>query len=456
MLRLSRLVISICILCAVQLAGQNPRPIAFTHAVIIDGNGGAPIENGTLVARGEKIEDVGLASAVTIPPDAEVRDLKGKVLMPGLADMHVHLVGGWDGESVDMLGYQRYLNAFLYSGVTTVLDTGNVLPYVIQMRDEIAAGRLLGPRIYCAGPLLTGADPLWPPISYSITSADQVPRIVRNLKQNRVDVLKVYLGLSDQLVAAVAREARKNSLPIFVDQGWRNGSIELVMADGVTAFAHLAEFPPAPLLGTDSLTLLKQRNVKFISTLSVLEASSRRRLADLSFLESPLIKDTTPPSFLADLRAEAARVPDERMRNSIQENQRRLKQHSANAKTFFDAGLLVAAGTDAAYPGVFQGEGLHHELELLVEAGLRPLDAISMATRNAAQLIGTDKEWGTLEPGKVANVVVINGRPDQKVQDTRNIELVMLRGKVLDREKLKLNPNTDPGFRPTVPVSAKD
>jgi imidazolonepropionase-like amidohydrolase len=102
---------------AAELSGQDQRPIALTHAVIIDGSSGVPIESGTVIVRGEKIEAVGPAANVPIPEDSEVRDLAGKVVMPGLADMHVHLVGGWDGISSDMLGYHRYLNALLYSGV---------------------------------------------------------------------------------------------------------------------------------------------------------------------------------------------------------------------------------------------------------------------------------------------------------------------------------------------------
>jgi imidazolonepropionase-like amidohydrolase len=311
----------------------------------------------------------------------------------------------------------------------------------------------MGPRIYCAGPLLDGADPSWPPISHSIISTDQVPGIVRELKQNRVDLIKAYGGLSDRLMAAVVREARKNSLPVLVDQGFRNGSIELVLVDGVTMFAHLLDFPPDKFYSGETMQMMKQRGVKFTSTLSVVESHSKRRLADLSFLESPLITDTTPPSFIADLRSEAARELDERGRAAAATNLARFKQRQMNAKTMFDAGFLIAAGTDAPYPGVFQGEGLHHELELLVEAGLRPLDAITMATRNAARFVSAE-DWGTLEAGKQANILVINGRPDQKIRDTRNIELVMQRGKIIDREKLKLNPKTDPGFRPTAQVRA--
>jgi len=106
----------------------------------------------------------------------------------------------------------------------------------------------------------------------------------------------------------------------------------------------------------------------------------------------------------------------------------------------------LTAGTDAPYPGDFQGEGIHHELELLVEAGLTPLQVISVATGNAARLVGAEAEWGTLEVGKLANLIVVEGRPDQQVHDTRKILYVIDRGKIVNRDLLKFDQRTDPGF----------
>lgn len=428
--------------------GGEPRARAFTHAVLVDGRGGSPVEDGTLVVRGDRIEAIGPRERVAVPADAETIDLRGRTLMPGLADMHVHLMGGWDGEAVEMLGYRRYLNALLYAGVTTVLDTGNVLPFVVQMRDEIAAGRLTGPRIYCAGPLVDGADPTWPPITYSLSSVEQVPRLVRQLKASRVDMIKAYTGLSVPMVWALAAEARKESLRVLVDQSWRNGSLELV-AGGISAFAHTPDFLFG---GEEGLAMLKQRGVTFISTLSVCEAKARRRLQDLSFLDQPLIRDTTPPGILAEVRA--SRPSEAWERGPRQENEKRFRQQLANLKRLSDAGILLVAGTDAPYPGVFQGEGIHHELELLVEAGLTPLQAITAATGNAARLVGAGDDWGTLEPGRLANLVVVNGRPDRDVRDTRKVDAVVVRGRHLDRAALKYNQATDPGFRPLASLTA--
>ena len=181
--RIRAATVRILFLCATGAAGMlctsaSAQSIAFTNVRIVDGNGGAPIEHGTIVIQGQKILAVGPISNISIPPGARTIDEGGRTALPGLADMHVHLTGGWDGVSADMLGYQRYMNALLYAGVTTVLDTGNVESYILQLRAETAAGRLLGPRIYCVGPLVDGPDAFWPELSRIVVSQDQVPRLV--------------------------------------------------------------------------------------------------------------------------------------------------------------------------------------------------------------------------------------------------------------------------------------
>ena len=118
-----------------------------------------------------------------------------------------------------------------------------------------------------------------------------------------------------------------------------------------------------------------------------------------------------------------------------------------NTKRLFEAGILLSAGTDAPYPGVFMGEGIHRELELLVEAGLTPLEAITVATKNAALLMEDAEEWGTLAQGKLANVLVVDGRPDKAISQTRNVDIVILQGKILDRKQLKFDEKKDPGFQ---------
>src|SRR5215469_6499670 len=414
----------------------SAQSIAFTNVRIVDGNGGTPVEQGTIVIDGRNIVAAGRASGISIPPGARRIDEGGKTALPGLADMHVHLTGGWDGVSADMLGYQRYMNALLYAGVTTVLDTGNVESYVLQLRAETAAGRLLGPRIYCVGPLVDGADPFWPELSRVVASQDQIPGLVRQLAADKVDLIKLYAGLSDLQVQAISAEAKKYKLRTIIDAHGRNGSIE-PMQEGIAGWAHV----PTQKLSDEAIATARANHVFFISTLSVFEAFTLRRFKDLSFLDHPLIADTTPSFALIELRKLGHKEVDKRSLAGLLDAE-------SNVKRLMQAGILIAAGTDAPYPGDFQGEGIHRELELLVESGLTPLEVITIATKNAASIVNAEAEWGTLEPGKLANILIVDGKPDQDIRNTRNIARVLREGTIVDRDKLKLDPAVDPGYQP--------
>ena len=415
-------------------------PIALVGGVVIDGNGGMPIENGAVVIRGRTIVAVGDANSVVIPENAQVVDVTGKAILPGLADMHVHLMGGWDGESGDMLGYQRYLDALLYAGVTTVLDMGNVTPFVVQLRDEIAAGNLVGPRIYCVGPLIDGAAPRWPSFSVGLISESQVPEVISLLKRSRVDAVKAYMGLSVPLLDDLVSAAADQSLAVFVDVGDRNGSFE-VAALGISAFAHV----PTRALEPAVIALAVDRDIRFISTLAQQERSARRRLDDLSFLQQPLIADTHPPAFVEALRDYATTELTVSEKSWVARSRINLQTAFDNVLALHEAGVLIVAGTDAPYPGVIQGESIHRELELLVEAGLSPLEAISTATSNAAELMGAEN-WGSIEVGNFANLVIVEGRPDRHISDSRTIHFVMQNGRIMDRDALKFDPAIDQGF----------
>jgi len=197
--------------------------------------------------------------------------------------------------------------------------------------------------------------------------------------------------------------------------------------------------------------LMRDRQVAFISTLSVFESQSRRRLGKLAFLQDPLVRDTTPPGFLDGLRAEAARQLPSAEVERAQRWVGLLQNAMDNARALFQSGVLLTAGTDAPYPGDMQGEGLHRELELLVEAGFAPLEAISIATQNAAHFIGAN-DWGTIQPGKLATLIIVDGRPDREISQTRKVVGVYIAGRQIDRDSLQLSRQNDPGFRPISPV----
>ncbi len=423
---------------------------AITNARVIDGLGGAPIADGVIVVQGGRIEAVGEAVTVAVPAGAEVIDVRGMTVMPGLADMHVHLVGGWDGETTDILGYQRYLNALLYAGVTTAQDVGGLLLLMQQMRQEVEAGRIAGPRLLFVGPLLDGVSPVWPPISYRIVSSEQVATVVDQLDAGGVDALKAYGSLDDGLVAALVAAAKEKALPVFADLGSRNGSMA-VAETGIRGFAHAGTAP----IEDDVIAFMAERGVATITTLAVSESFARHRFENLAFLEQPLLRRTMPPWFRAALTTHATRELTAAERGRAERAAAGLATGTSNVGRLHDAGVLLVAGTDSPYPGVFFGEGLHRELELLVEAGLAPLEAISVATRNPAVLMNAEREWGTLRPGLVADLIVVDGRPDQTISDTRRIHLVMQGGRVIDRDALEFDASVDRGFRASDPLRTR-
>ena len=434
--------VALVVLCPLPCLAAQEKSIAILHARLIDGLGGPPVEDSVVILQGNKVEYAGPANAAKVPQGSQIIDGKGKTVMPGLADMHVHLQGGWDGISVDLLGYQRYLNAMLYSGVTTVMDTGDYQPWILQLRQEAASGHLLSPRIYCTGAMIDAADPAWPDLAYALSSRAQIPEFVQRDKQAAVDLIKGYANLSDRMLRRLVTEAHKEKIRVVIDQWERNGSPDLVQT-GIDGFAHA----PTRKMAADDIQLIHDRGLFVITTLTVEEYSARRRLADVKFLDEPLIADTTPPWFLTELRAEATRNLSDAEKNDVQKSAAGFDEMKRNVKKLLDAGVLLAAGTDAPYPGVFQGEAIHHELELLVAAGMTPLQAIRTATSNAARVMHAEEEWGSLLTGRAANVLIVAGNPAERINDTRQVETVILNGKILDRASLRFDPKRDPGFR---------
>jgi len=442
------LVATACVPAPVDDRG-SPGAVAVTNVTIIDGIGGAPIADGVVVVEGGRIVAVGPNAQVAVPDGATIVDAAGGAVMPGLADMHVHMVGGWDGVSTEMLGYRRYLNALLHAGVTTVFDAGNVLPFIQQIQAEIEAGRLPGPRVYMAGPLVDGPVPIWPPITYFTFEASAMWRHASQLAAAGVDALKGYAGLNAEMVDSLVSAGAEFGLPVIVDLGSR-GDYAAAVEAGILARAHAPSGP----LSDDEIAAMVEHGTATITTLAVLESFARRRLSDLAFLDHPLIAATTPPWFLDALREHATRSLSDQEAELAAAIEERLMTAMTNVKRLSDAGVLLVAGTDAPYPGVFQGEGIHRELELLVEAGLTPLQAVTVATHNAARLMGASDEWGTIAPGMAADLLVVRGNPAEDISATRDILAVIQHGVILDRSQLVFRALDDLGFRTVGSVAA--
>jgi len=198
----------------------------------------------------------------------------------------------------------------------------------------------------------------------------------------------------------------------------------------------------------DALKWMVEHGTMVVTTLVVDETGTRRRFADLRFLDHPLLKDVLNPVYLDQLKAYGRKGLSSQDSANVKVALEREGYARSNVKRYFAAGVTLIAGTDAPYPGDYYGEGLQRELELLVEVGIPPLQVITIATRNAARLVGAESEWGTVEPGKAADLLLVRGDPSKQIRDTRNIVMVIQRGRVVDRAALRFDPRRDRAYHP--------
>jgi imidazolonepropionase-like amidohydrolase len=374
------------------------------------------------VVRGERIESIGSGNP---PPDAQLIEGEGLTLLPGLIDAHVHVAG-----SIREGGWMWPL--FRRWGVTTVRDVGGDPEVVVALRERERRGDPDLPRIVCYGPVLDGAPAMWgrSGMSRELTSVTEAREAASTVIDSGVDGLKVYFRLPLELMTSIVALAKERDVPIA-------GHIGLVTTAqavdlGLRSIEHVSGVrPPLDAAAADALAArFVARGTFLVPTLLVQEHNAA--FAD----------DSAPPSYgeLADLPAEvmsrwSAQIVSPQSREMwkgaynwdiVRTRQRFMRDLRA-------AGGLVAAGTDTPNPYVLPGIGLHHELERMVAAGLSPLEALASATGIAAALLRRP-EIGVVAPGKLADLVLVEGDPTSDIQATRNVRLVMKGGAIVRGE----------------------
>jgi imidazolonepropionase-like amidohydrolase len=399
--------------------------IALVGATLIDGVHPS-IANAVVVIDGDKI--VAAGSNVAIPSGATTIDATGKFLVPGLWDMHAHV------EQVEQGG------AYLAAGVTTVRDMGNVMEFILGVRDAIDAGKGLGPRILVNG-LVDGEGPKALGI-LRIKTREEIPKVVDQLRADGCQEVKIYSSMAPALVAPIAQYAHAHGMRVVghVPEGMTS---QQAVEAGFDAISHIhflfdAVTAPKGLSGKawyayfDALDLTQPAFEKLFATLvahhtviddtvALYEQGSfpadeiAKREPGLATVPRQLARLFTPVA--PDMAEAAAKSFDKNL-----EMLRRLHQHH----------IPVVAGTDITVPG----HSLHRELELYVQAGFTPLEALQAATIVPARYMHRDKELGTIEVGKRADLVVLGGDPLADIHNIRKVERVIARGKIYDARAL--------------------
>jgi imidazolonepropionase-like amidohydrolase len=409
-------------------SGSN---FSFTHVSIVDVVGGAVLTDMTVAVSGNRIVSITRAGA----PVGNAVDGSGKFLIPGLWDMHVH----WADE--------EYLTTFTVNGVTGI-RLMNGVPGHLDWRRHIESGSEIGPRMRIAGPFVDGARPNHPGLSIAAATADDARAAVQMTKSMGFDFVKTYSGLSRDAFFALADECKRQSFPFAGHVPDSIGADEFAQQGGVSlehlrridfACTDLAVDPnnPPDLPAVDSaydpakaatvLALFKEMGTWQCPTLVV----SYVQLAGNPGLLSDSHMHYLPPSLQAYYRSlmlSPRRPPDAA---AVMLGLERTLVAAMQA-----AGVGLLAGTDAPTYGVFPGYGLHEELALLVAAGLSPLQALQAATVNPARFVGMEDQLGSVQTGKLADLVLLDGNPLTDIHNTTRIQAVVQNGKLLSRTDL--------------------
>lgn len=437
--------------------------LAITHVTVIDATGAPAKPDMTVIVSDGRISEIGNSSKVHPPRDAQVIDATGKFLIPGLWDMHAH----W--------GDTEYLPLFLANGITGVrIMWGSARQHEWKRQSE--SGQLLAPHLVIASALIDGPKPFWPG-SVSVKTEAEARQAVAQAKQEGADFVKVYSFLPREEYFAIVDEARKQAIP-FAGHIPLSVTAEEASRAGQKSFEHLIGLLPAVSSRSDELfqaaqadlaeelasgkptfagprskamrqaeidnysperaaalfALFKQNGTWQVPTLTLLRSIAY--VDDPAFTNDARVKYMPPwarKTWAPDaaLYSYGPRTPED-FAFAKKEFQKSLELVAAMQK----AGVGILAGTDASNPMCMPGFSLHDELGLLVKAGLTPMQALQTATLNPARFNHQEKDLGTVEKGKIADLLLLDANPLDDISNTQKIASVIYAGRLFSRSDL--------------------
>ena len=436
--------------------------VALTHVRVIDGTGAPAREDQTVILNKEKIESVSDASSASIPKDAQVLDLHGYSVIPGLVGMHDHMFYPAGNGIFSEMGFS-FPRLYLAGGVTTIRTTGSLEPYTdLELKKEIDSGQTPGPKMHVTGPYLEGAGS-WALQMHQLKGPEDAAKTVNFWLDQGVDNFKAYMFITRAELRAAIDAAHKRGAKVTghlcsvtfreaadlgiddLEHGWfvdtefvadkKPDQCPQDKSEDPFAMAKL-DANSGPM--HDSIQYLIQHHVAVTSTLPVFEMGS---FSGRPTMQNRVLDALSPDARSAVLanrvRSSGADGLRQRYGTDVSPWPAAFKKELEFEYAFSKAGGLLLAGLDpTGMGGVIAGFGDQREVELLVEAGFTPLEAIHIATFNGAQYLGEIDRTGTIAAGKQADLVVIKGDPSRKIEDIENVETVFKDGIGYDSVKL--------------------
>jgi imidazolonepropionase-like amidohydrolase len=431
--------------CLAAISGLNAQVTVLKNVDLIDGAGGAK-RGVSIVIAGGRIRSIGPAAQVKAPAGANVVDLSGKTVMPGIMNLHGH-VGLVKGLTQARENYTRenieaQLRNYASYGVTSVVSMGSDIDpeLMIQIRDEERGGRLNGrSRVFTAGRGFTAQNgyPAVLPgnkgVPFEVATAAQARAYVDQMAKLRVDLIKMWVDdelgrypkLTPEVYSAIIDQAHRHKLKAAAHMFYLADAKRLVDA-GVDALAHSVRDTD---VDDELIARMKKHHTVQIPTLTR-EQSTFVYAGRPAWLDDPFFTRAVSAETIATLKSDAYRSkiagnPD------FEKYQQFFETASRNLKRLHDAGVRIGFGTDTGPPARFQGFFEHWEMELMVRAGMTPAEVIQAASKTAAEYLGVSRDLGTLEKGKYADLIVLDKSPLEDIRNTRTIHSVYLGGQRL-------------------------
>lgn len=423
------------LLVAANISAQS---LVLAGGRLIDGFGGPPMENAVIVIEGNTIRAVGPESVVKVPAGARVIDTNGYTVMPGLMDMHVHLmiVGHGDYDHWDKTYPSKYRDVImpisakqlLMAGITTVRDLGAPLEDIVAVKNRINRGEIPGPRLFVSGPFLQKSNtPLTEKFRWIVNGPDDARKKVQAIVAGGADVIKLID--QDQMtldeVKAIVDEAHKADKSV-VAHAHRSEEIRQGLRAGVDCFEHTG-LATKPGYEEDVLQMIRERNATlyWCPTMEGLFLYESTR-QNPERLDDQRLKNDLPPDIYRDVRES---IRDVAKLDYFRLTPRRIPTLANKFRQLRESGVTIVVGTDSGIPMNFHFDSTWRELKTMVDLGMAPMDAIRAATYWPAQML-KQPNLGTIAPGKLADIIVVNGDPLTDMTSLRHIVHVVKDGKV--------------------------
>jgi imidazolonepropionase-like amidohydrolase len=430
-------------------AQQSRSLLVIEGATLIDGTGGEPIPNAVVVIENDRIQAVFRHGEQVYPRGARVIQAQGKTIIPALFDIDTHIA------QQGLEAAAQALTNYLYHGITSISDTGVSIIHREGLERLKREGKLISPRIFEAGPTLTavGGHPI--PVNRGLGREidtrtltqiegpeDAVQQVQRYVSELQVDTIKAILESGGDLhyprmtletYKALVDEAHRQGMKVYTHAS-QLSDVRDALAGGVDLIAHgfAEELTP----DSDIAQMIVQQKVSWLPDINNAE-SSVKIFDHPEIWEDPTLLKSVPAVYI-----EMAHDPKvlARLEGRLERSRRSHQMRMRTVKVLYDMGANILVGTDStgAPHRMFYGWDIHRELEHLVNAGMKPMDVIVAASRKAAEYLGQEKELGTVEEGKIADLLILSGNPLEDIRNSRTIEQVIYAGQLIDRDNLPM------------------